>query len=273
MATTSSRRRPRPPGKRSPKRKPSPGSSRAVQKSKQAAKSTAESTAQKTKRAAKSTALVARDSSGPSELLRKAAFKAAKAMTRRTLQSGAGAVQRAAEVTAESGMSAIDAKTLRRLPIQCSVDVAVPVRVAWEEWMKFASLPEGVHRVQQIERDGDGLLLGRTAGPRSADWQAEILDERDRQSFAWQSTKGSDCAGLVTFHELSERLTRIELNLDVVPTSIPEALTLSSHLADRHADADLRRFKARLELISPDVYENDEEDEDENDSEAPDGAA
>ena len=59
----------------------------------------------------------------------------------------------------------------------------------------------------------------------------------------------------VTFHELSGRLTRIELNLDVVPTGLAERRSWRCDLADRRAEAELRRFKARLELINPDLYE------------------
>src|SRR5205085_571680 len=97
--------------------------------------------------------------------------------------------------------------------------------------------------------------LGRTAGPRGVDWEAEIKDEREDESFAWRSVAGTDVAGLATFHQLSERLTRIELDLDVVPTNPTEALAMALHLAHRRAEADLRRFKAHVEFISPDAYE------------------
>ena len=143
----------------------------------------------------------------------------------------------------------------QRLPIQASLDVAVPLNVAWEEWMDFGSIPEGVHRIEDVERDGDSLY-GHVAGPRSADWEAEIVDEREEQSFAWRSVQGTDTAGLVTFHRISDRLTRIELDLDVLPTNPAEALTLASRVAQRRALADLRRFKAHVEFISPDVYES-----------------
>jgi uncharacterized membrane protein len=143
----------------------------------------------------------------------------------------------------------------QRLPIQLSIDVAVPIHVAWEQWRSWGSLPEGVHRIQDVERDGDSLL-GHTAGPRSVDWEAEIKDEREDESFAWRSVAGTDVAGLATFHRISDRLTRIELDLDVVPTNPSEAVTLALHLAHRHAEADLRRFKAHVEFISPDAYEN-----------------
>jgi uncharacterized membrane protein len=143
----------------------------------------------------------------------------------------------------------------RSVPIQCSVDIAVPLEVVYEEWMKVDFLPEGAHRICEIERDG-GRLTGRVAGKQghAGRWEADILDERPNESFAWRSVSGSDCVGLITFHRLAERLTRLELELDVVPTGVGEGIELFVHLADRHAEADLRRFKADLERISPDEY-------------------
>jgi uncharacterized membrane protein len=162
------------------------------------------------------------------------------------------------------------ASRVRRIPIQQSIDIAVPVDVAWEEWMTLESLPEGMHQVVDIERDGDDMLVGRLSGLKVDDyWEAEILDERENESFAWRSAGASDCAGLATFHALAERLTRIELQLDVVPSRIGEAAGLALHLADRRAERELRAFKARLETISPDEYppvddeEADEQDEQE----------
>jgi uncharacterized membrane protein len=215
-------------------------------------------------RSAASTAVV--PSTGPpiaGKLARKVALRGAEAVARRALRSSIEAIALTLERTAELGADAIGSGGLGRLPIQRAVDVAVPLRVAWEEWMSLSFLPEGAHRVEHIERDCRGRLSGcivGRGGSCGADWEAEVLDERERQSFAWHSVEGSDCAGLVTFHELSQRLTRIELNLDVVPTGVPEALALSAHLADRRAQADLRRFKAQLELINPDLYEDQPQD-------------
>jgi uncharacterized membrane protein len=192
---------------------------------------------------------------GMSALARKAAGKAVRTVASKTLEAGARAVRATAERTAEGGKEIVAAGITRKLPIQRSVDVAVPLPVAWEEWMEFDFLPEGVHRIERIERHGSELS-GVTAGTRKSEWLAEVLDERKQQSFAWRSYEGSDCAGLVTFHRLSDRLTRIELNLDVVPSNPVETMSLTTHLADRRAEADLRRFKARLELINPDLYED-----------------
>jgi uncharacterized membrane protein len=135
------------------------------------------------------------------------------------------------------------------------VDIAVPLQLAYDEWMRLEFLPEGSHTVEQIERDGRDALTGRLKGrPWPRKWEAEIRDERDCESFAWRSVKGSDCAGLVTFHELGDRLTRLELQLDIVPVRPLEAAELALRMADARARNDLRRFKARLETISPDAY-------------------
>ncbi|MBV9604768.1 MAG: hypothetical protein JO027_06665 [Solirubrobacterales bacterium] len=190
----------------------------------------------------------------PSGIAGKVAKKAAKTMVRKTVEMGAGAVRRAADRAAEASRNAYEAGTSRLVPIQLSIDVAVPINIAWEQWRSWGRLPEGVHRIVDVERDGDSLI-GHTAGPREVDWEAEIKDEREDESFAWRSVEGTDVAGLATFHQLSERLTRIELDLDVVPTNPTEAMTLALHVAHRRAEADLRRFKAHVEFISPDAYE------------------
>jgi uncharacterized membrane protein len=140
------------------------------------------------------------------------------------------------------------------LPIQRSIDVAVPPEVAWEQWLELKHLPEGPHRLSDVQRDGDELTA-TIGGPRGGDWAAEVIDERDRESFAWRSTEGSDSAGLATFHPLGERLTRIELTVDVRPEDIGQAALLALHVADRRVEEELRRFKAEAELLNPDIYE------------------
>ena len=187
-------------------------------------------------------------------MAKKVAKKAAKAAVRKSAEVSAAVVRRAADRAASMGRNAYEVGTTNFVPILLSIDVAVPIHVAWEEWRSWGSLPEGVHRIEDVERDGD-VLVGHTAGTRGVGWEAEIQDEREDESFAWRSLAGTDVAGLATFHHLDDRLTRIELNLDVVPTNPAQALTMALRLAHRHAEADLRRFKAHVEFISPDDYE------------------
>jgi uncharacterized membrane protein len=207
----------------------------------------------KAERTAKVAKAVAHGPAPERHLARTLAGKVLKKVAARALESGATAARAAVERASDQSF----AFTARRLPVQRSIDVAVPIRVAWHEWMQFELIPEGIARVVDIEREGDELV-GTIRGAKSSEWVAQILDERDQQSFAWHSREGSDCAGLITFHELGERLTRIELDLDIQPTGIGQGVTFNTHVADRRAEADLRRFKARLEFINPDIYESDE---------------
>jgi uncharacterized membrane protein len=206
------------------------------------------------KRPAKKAAKAAKH---PAKTVARAAMrKALKAIAGKATKAAAEGLRSAADRATSVSKDVLENGFGRRLPIQASIDVAVPLRVAWEEWMSFESFTEGLHRIDDVERDRDELI-GKVAGPRSAEWGAEIVDEREEEAFAWRSFEGSDCAGLVTFHRLSDRLTRIELDLDVVPTKPAEMLTLSLHVADHRALTDMRRFKARVEFINPDVYEAD----------------
>jgi uncharacterized membrane protein len=178
-------------------------------------------------------------------------------LARHGMKVGARAAKRAAtRALSRAGVAGADAllERAQRMPIQQSIDVAVPTPVAWEQWLEFTYFPEGTHRVVEVERE-DGSLRGRLDGITSREWEAEIIDERENESFAWRSTKGSDSAGLVTFHELAERLTRIELNLDVRPTDLAEAAGLTLRLADHRVRSELRRFKAHAELLNPDIYD------------------
>jgi uncharacterized membrane protein len=127
--------------------------------------------------------------------------------------------------------------------------------VAWREWTQLDLLPEGPHRICAITRRGDDLR-GRINSEQGARWRAVVTDDRPQESFAWRSHKGADCAGLITFHVLGRRLTRLELTLDVVPLDVGQALSLVTRAADRRAHRDLRRFKRRVEVIDPDLYDD-----------------
>jgi uncharacterized membrane protein len=202
----------------------------------------------------------AAESMKPSRPARFLAGKVLKTVVRRAVKTGATVVRTATERGTDAGRDAVESALSKRLPIQVSIDVAVPLSFAWDEWMTFEWMTEGVHRIVDVERDGS-QLFGQLAGARSVEWEAEVVDERDEQSFAWRSVAGSDCAGLVTFHRLSARLTRIELDLDVLPTNPAEAASLALRIGRRRAESELRRFKAHVEFINPDVYESDGDEE------------
>jgi hypothetical protein len=54
--------------------------------------------------------------------------------------------------------------------------------------------------------------------------------------------------GVVTFHDMAERLTHIELNIDVEPNGPIEKIARGTRVIKRAARADLKRFKAFVEM-------------------------
>jgi uncharacterized membrane protein len=226
---------------------------------KAAAKNPGKAVAKKAGKTVAKKALVPGGSGG--HLARRLAARGLKKLAAKMLQAGAETARTAAEHLSEGLPEMVQRVMTPRVPVQRSIDVAVPIRVAWEEWMALESLPEGAHRVHEIERDGDALY-GRLDVSGQPEWRAEVTDEREQESFAWRSLQGSDCAGLITFHQLSDRLTRLELDLDALPTSPTEAVALNTPLAQRRAALELRRFKAHVEFINPDTYEPDDDSDD-----------
>lgn len=221
-------------------------------------------------KAAKSTAkAIASPGSTTGTLARHAALKVLKHAGKRMMQSGgtfvrgatlargATFVRGATERALDAASTATEPGAHRRPPIQASVDVAVPWDVAWAEWMTLEWVPDAAGEITGIRRGTNGDLRGKLRHDR---WAAEITEVHEPHSFAWRAKRGSDCAGLITFHPLSDWLTRIELSLDAKPSHLGEAAALVSHRADRRTTAELRRFKARLELISPDEYEDEQDD-------------
>ena len=114
------------------------------------------------------------------------------------------AVQRGPELVEEKVMPALQGE--QRKPAQHSLDVAAPLDDVYDRFSEFAS----------------------------SEWDADIVEDEQAERLAWKANGGS---GVATFHDLSDRLTRIELTITGGP-----------RFAQRSTRAGLRRFKASVEL-------------------------
>jgi uncharacterized membrane protein len=137
----------------------------------------------------------------------------------------------------------------RRLPIQCSVDVAVPIEVAYDQWTQFEDFPEFMHRVEQIEQKEDDTLVWHENvwGVRRS-WESQIVEQIPDERIVWRSDDRGGHSGVVTFHELSDRLTRVELNVDLQPEGMFEKLASGLRFHRRALKTDLQRYKAFVEM-------------------------
>jgi uncharacterized membrane protein len=137
----------------------------------------------------------------------------------------------------------------RRMPVQQSVDVAVPVETAYNQWTQFEDWPEFMHRVTRVTQEDDcSVSFATKIWGKTKEFKAEIETQRPDERIKWKVSQGITHTGVVTFHELAPRLTRIELNVDVDPGSLIEKAARGMRHIKRAMRADLHRFKAFIEM-------------------------
>ena len=135
------------------------------------------------------------------------------------------------------------------VPIQESIEIAVPIRVAYALATRFEDYPEFSDRAdaaEAIDEDTVRFELKLHGGHRRL--EIEILDRRAGERLEWRSTEGPQHSGVVSFHELAPRLTHLELSVEIEPEGMVQRLTRTAHLTERAIRSELHRFKAYAEL-------------------------
>jgi len=137
----------------------------------------------------------------------------------------------------------------RRMPVQQAVDVAVPLETAYNQFSQFEDWPEFMHRVTRVTQEDECTVSFATKiWGKTKEFEAKIETQRPDQRIKWKVSQGITHSGVVTFHELAPRLTRIELNFDVAPGSLIEKAARGMRHVKRAARADLHRYKAFIEM-------------------------
>ncbi len=129
-----------------------------------------------------------------------------------------------------------------------TIEVDVPVRVAYDQWTQFEEFPEFMDAVERVEQLNDTTLrwTAEIAG-KTKTWTAKITQQEPDQRIAWTSIEGAKNAGVVTFHRLDDRKTRVTLQLDVEPEGPVESVGDALGFVTRQAKGDLERFKQFVE--------------------------
>ena len=132
--------------------------------------------------------------------------------------------------------------------VQESVDVDVPIRVAYDQWTQFESFPhfmEGVERVEQ--KDDKTLEWHANIAGQDKHWTAEIVEQTPDQRIAWRSTSGATNSGVVSFQPSGANATRVTLQLEADPEGPIESAGDALGFLDRRVKGDLDRFKEFVE--------------------------
>jgi uncharacterized membrane protein len=132
--------------------------------------------------------------------------------------------------------------------IDKSIDVHAPVSTAYNQWTQFESFPTfmaGVDRIRQVTETR--THWNTSIGGVHREFDAEITEQHPDERIAWRSVSGPPHAGVVTFHRLDDTTTRVHLQMEYQPGSLPEKLGAALGVVGNRINADLQRFKEFLE--------------------------
>jgi uncharacterized membrane protein len=132
--------------------------------------------------------------------------------------------------------------------IEKSIDVNAPVQTVYNQWTQFEEFPrfmEGVEEVRQIN-DKDLQWQVNIGGQRKR-FETVITEQIPDKRIAWRTRGGVENGGVVTFHRISDNLTRVMLQMEYQPEGFVEKAGDFLGVTSHRIQDDLERFKEFVE--------------------------
>ena len=129
-----------------------------------------------------------------------------------------------------------------------SIDVGVPVRLAYNQWTQFRDFPTFMKKVENVEQAEDEKLNWKAQVFWShRTWEATIVEQRPDELIVWRS-KGEKghVDGAVTFHALTPTLTRVVLILEYHPQGMFERTGNIWRAQGRRVRLELKHFERHV---------------------------
>src|SRR5215207_11419366 len=151
-------------------------------------------------------------------------------------------------------------KATKAMNIVESIDVGVPIRVAYNQWTQCGEFPSFMKKVESVETAEDNKLNWKAQVFWShRTWEATIQKQVPDECIVWRS-KGpkGHVDGAVTFHELGPNLTRILLILEYYPQGLFERTGNIWRAAGRRARLEFKHFRRHVmtrTILNPDEVE------------------
>ncbi len=139
-------------------------------------------------------------------------------------------------------------KKLKVTNIAESIDVGVPVKLAYNQWTQFSDFPKFTKKVETIDQPEEQKTNWKAQIFWShRTWEATIIDQVPDDRIIWRS-KGAKgrVDGAVTFHELAPNLTRILLVLEYHPQGLFERTGNLWRAQGRRARLEFKHFRRHM---------------------------
>ena len=130
-----------------------------------------------------------------------------------------------------------------------TIDVGVPIDVAYNQWTQFQDFSGFMKKVENVEDQQDEAKVTFKAQVfwSHRTWEAKVIEQVPNERIIWKS-KGEKghVDGAVTFHELAPSLTRILVVLEYYPQGFFEKTGNIWEAQGRRARAELRHFRRHV---------------------------
>jgi len=132
--------------------------------------------------------------------------------------------------------------------VEQSIEVAVPVTTAYNQWTQFESFPRFMSGVDRIDQTSDTMTHWvTTVDGVTREFDAKITEQRPDERVAWASVDGPSQSGVVTFHRLADDRTEVMVQMDFEPDGVVEQVGDRLGVVRRQVEGDLDRFKHFIE--------------------------
>jgi uncharacterized membrane protein len=130
-----------------------------------------------------------------------------------------------------------------------TVDLDVPVTIAYNQWTQFETFPKFLGVVAEVhQHDATHQHWKVQIAGATREFDTVITEQLPDDRIAWTSTGGEvDHAGVVTFHKLSETSSRVAVQIDWQPEGFLENAGAALKVPDRAVKAELGNFKTYIE--------------------------
>jgi uncharacterized membrane protein len=133
----------------------------------------------------------------------------------------------------------------KAMNIEETIDIGVPVSVAYDQWTQFTEFSRFMKGVQSVEQTDDTETTWRGKVFKSTrTWKAKIQEQVPDRRIVWTSNgpKGST-KGVVTFHPLADDLTRVLVAIEYYPGGLVEKTGNLWRAAGRRIRLDLKSYR------------------------------
>ena len=129
-----------------------------------------------------------------------------------------------------------------------SIDVNVPVRIAYNQWIRFDEFPKFMEGVKQVtQMDAKRLHWKAEVAGQENEWVAKIIEQTPDKRIAWTSRDGALHGAMVTFHPLSDAESKILLRVGRTTGWVVNNVGDAWDALSLRVQGDLERFKAFIE--------------------------